>query len=169
MNKIETERGRWKRGTPPVGEGAIQVGGKGKYIEPKAKGRQRLTHSKKIKKQERITKQQSEKADKRKAHRLREREKKKKKEREKGKYIYVDIVYISGLRTDLTPLWKPRAVCAAPFFGCAFRRFACATWRMSNALFALPRDAFARQPDKHDKGSVQIQYSRQVGAGVKAK
>lgn len=77
--------------------------------------------------------------------------------------MYIDIVYIAGLRTDLTPLCKPRAVCAAPFFGCAFRRFACATWRMSNALFALPRDAFAWQPDKHDKGNVQIQSSRQVG------
>lgn len=87
MDKLETERGRWKRGTPPVGEGAIQVGGKGKYIEPKAKGRQRLTHSKKIKKQERITKQQSEKADKRKAHRLRERERKRRRERRGNIYM----------------------------------------------------------------------------------
>lgn len=69
------------------GGGAIQVGGKGKYIEPKAKGRQRLTHSKKIKKQERITKQQSEKADKRKAHRLRERERKRRRERRGNIYM----------------------------------------------------------------------------------
>lgn len=87
MDNIETERGRWKGGPTFSGGGGHPGGGKGKYIEPKAKGRQRLTHSKKIKKQERITKQQSEKADKRKAHRLREGEKKR--EGESGKYIYI--------------------------------------------------------------------------------
>lgn len=60
---------------------AVQVSGKGKYIEPKAKGR-RLTHDKKIKKKKK-------EREKRRKERDTQRQTKEKAQRAKKKWIYV--------------------------------------------------------------------------------
>lgn len=75
---------------------AVQVSGKGKYIEPKAKGR-RLTHDKKIKKKKR----RERKGGKKEIHKG--RQKKRHKERKKNGSMYIDRVYSIW---DLAP---PRA------------------------------------------------------------